>query len=213
MQQELAAAPSQRASSSVKDWTPRNARHILSGHRDQVTALAFHPVISVLATCSDDATIKIWDWETGDFERTLKGHTRLVSCLDFDSKGRLLGRFAFAGSFTTRLNSSQHPAHPTYQSDSGILIMNTRIQGRSMDTIILFPLYDSFQAMTILSARVVITPLDSGKLLLGTFFISNLLSLLTFDPAQLLHANTQRAHRLGSVCSTFRRWSISCERK
>jgi len=43
-----------------------------------------------------------------------------------------------------------------------------------MDMIILFPLYDSFQAMTILSARVVTTPSDSGRLLQGTFFPSNL---------------------------------------
>jgi len=82
-----------------------------------------------------------------------------------------------------------------------------------MDTIILFPLYGSLQAMTILSARVVTTPSDSGRLLLGAFLISNLLSLLTLNPVQLLHANTQRAYRLGSVCSAFRRRAIPCERR
>ena len=51
-----------------------------------------------------------------------------------------------------------------------------------MDTTILFPLYDSFRAMTILSAQVVTTPSDSGRLLLGAFFTSNFLSLLTFTP-------------------------------
>lgn len=48
-----------------------------------------------------------------------------------------------------------------------------------MDTTTLFPLYDSFQAMTILSAQVVTTPSSYGRLLLGAFFISNFLSLLT----------------------------------
>jgi hypothetical protein len=52
-----------------------------------------------------------------------------------------------------------------------------------MDMTIPFPLYDSFQAMTILSARVVTTQLDSGKSLLGAFLVSDLLLLLTFDPA------------------------------
>lgn len=80
-----------------------------------------------------------------------------------------------------------------------------------MDTTILFPLYNSFLAMTILSARVVTAPLDSGRLLLGVFYL-NFLSLLTFDLVQLLHANTQRTHRLGSVCSTFRRRTIPSER-
>lgn len=45
----------------------------------------------MLASASEDATIKLWDWETGEFERTLKGHTRSVHDVEFDSKGKWLG--------------------------------------------------------------------------------------------------------------------------
>jgi platelet-activating factor acetylhydrolase IB subunit alpha len=38
-----------------------------------------------------DATIKVWDYESGEFERTLKGHTNAVQSLDFDHTGNLLG--------------------------------------------------------------------------------------------------------------------------
>lgn len=38
-----------------------------------------------------DATIKLWDFESGDFERTLKGHTNAVQSLDFDHTGNFLG--------------------------------------------------------------------------------------------------------------------------
>ncbi|KAF8693126.1 Platelet-activating factor acetylhydrolase IB subunit alpha, partial [Rhizoctonia solani] len=55
-----------------------------------VTRVAFHPLYSLLASASEDATIKLWDWETGDLERTLKGHVRSVHDLEFDSKGRWL---------------------------------------------------------------------------------------------------------------------------
>ena len=82
-----------------------------------------------------------------------------------------------------------------------------------MDTTIPFPLSDSSQAMIILSVRVVTAPSDFGRLLLGTLFTSNLLLPLTFDLAQLLHANNQWAQRLGSVCTTLRRWTIPCERR
>ena len=34
---------------------------------------------------------KIWDYESGEFERTLKGHTNAVQDLDFDKTGNLLG--------------------------------------------------------------------------------------------------------------------------
>lgn len=33
---------------------------------------------------------KVWDYETGDFERTLKGHTDSVQDISFDQTGKLL---------------------------------------------------------------------------------------------------------------------------
>lgn len=35
----------------------------------------------------------MWDFETGDFEKTLKGHTDCVQDLAFDHTGKLLGKF------------------------------------------------------------------------------------------------------------------------
>lgn len=36
--------------------------------------------------------LQVWDFETGDFERSLKGHTDAVQDLSFDSSGKLLGK-------------------------------------------------------------------------------------------------------------------------
>ena len=36
---------------------------------------------------------QIWDYETGDFERTIKGHTDAVQDLSFDHTGKLLGQY------------------------------------------------------------------------------------------------------------------------
>ncbi|KAJ3160291.1 protein with putative role during mitosis [Irineochytrium annulatum] len=90
LQEELSNAPVRKSTSSV-DWIPRPPEAFaLSGHRSPVTRVAFHPVFSILATASEDATVKIWDYETGEFERTLKGHTKAVQDLAFDPKGALL---------------------------------------------------------------------------------------------------------------------------
>ncbi|PFH54236.1 hypothetical protein AMATHDRAFT_53112 [Amanita thiersii Skay4041] len=90
LQEELSLSPAKRAAMQ-SDWVPRApAAHVLTGHRAAVTRVAFHPQYSVLASASEDATVKIWDWETGEFERTLKGHTKSVVDVDFDHKGHLL---------------------------------------------------------------------------------------------------------------------------
>jgi platelet-activating factor acetylhydrolase IB subunit alpha len=70
---------------------PRDpARHIMQGHRDGITAVLFHPIYSVLVSSSEDSTIKVWDYETGKFERTLQGHQDAVQDIAFNSTGSML---------------------------------------------------------------------------------------------------------------------------
>ena len=91
LQEELSLSPAKRAALQT-DWVPRApAAYVLTGHRGQVLKVTFHPTFNVIASASEDATVKIWDWETGEFERTLKGHTRAVNDVAFSSKGDLLG--------------------------------------------------------------------------------------------------------------------------
>lgn len=86
----LAGAPT-REKRSPADWIPRPpAKYSLVGHRAPVTRVLLHPVFSVLVSASEDATIKVWDFESGDYERTLKGHTDSVQDIAFDQSGRLM---------------------------------------------------------------------------------------------------------------------------
>lgn len=55
--------------------------------------MIFHPIYNLMVSASEDATIKVWDYETGDYERSLKGHTDSVQDITFDSSGKLLGDF------------------------------------------------------------------------------------------------------------------------
>ena len=66
------------------------AKAILSGHRGPITCVTFHPVYSIVVSGSEDATIKIWDSETGQHERTLKGHTSSVTGVAFHPLGKIL---------------------------------------------------------------------------------------------------------------------------
>ena len=73
-----------RRNQDPTSWLPRSpARHVLQSHRSPVTCVAFHPVFSSLASGGEDTTIKIWDWELGELERTVKGHTRAVLDVDY----------------------------------------------------------------------------------------------------------------------------------
>ncbi|WVQ82994.1 nuclear distribution protein PAC1 [Cryptococcus sp. DSM 104549] len=89
---ELASPTRATAStSSTAPFIPRApARHALSSHRAPITRVAFHPTWTVLASASEDASVKIWDWEGGEMERTVKGHTKAVMDVDFDAKGGMM---------------------------------------------------------------------------------------------------------------------------
>lgn len=116
LQDELQAAPAARGASAI-DWLPKgNPRHFLSGHRSPITRVAFHPIFSVIATASEDATIKIWDWETGEFERTLTGHTRDVKDVDFHPQGTFL--VSASSDLTIRLWDTSAWDRPGYSAQS-----------------------------------------------------------------------------------------------
>lgn len=66
------------------------AKSTLSGHRAPITVVVTHPVYSIVASGSEDSTIRLWDFETAQYERTLKGHTGSVTGLAFDGRGAVL---------------------------------------------------------------------------------------------------------------------------
>ncbi|KAK7530434.1 sulfur metabolite repression control protein-like protein SconB [Phyllosticta citricarpa] len=60
----------------------RCSTKVLRGHTNGIMCLQFDD--SIIATGSYDATIKIWDVESGKEMRTLTGHTAGVRCLQFE---------------------------------------------------------------------------------------------------------------------------------
>jgi len=86
----ISGAPT-REKRSPGEWIPRPPeKYELSGHRAPVTRVIFHPIFSIMISGSEDATIKLWDFETGDYERTMKGHTDSVQDVALDKDGKLL---------------------------------------------------------------------------------------------------------------------------
>jgi WD40 repeat protein len=62
----------------------------LQGHSKGIWAIAVSPAQQVLATASDDTTVKLWNLQTGEVLRTLKGHTAPVLSVAFSPDGQTL---------------------------------------------------------------------------------------------------------------------------
>ena len=63
---------------------------VLRGHTNAVHSVAFSPDGSLLASGSDDDTIRLWNAETGTHLRTLEGHSDPVRSVVFSPDGNLL---------------------------------------------------------------------------------------------------------------------------
>jgi platelet-activating factor acetylhydrolase IB subunit alpha len=91
-EKELIEGAPTKAKRTPTEWIPRHPEKFkLSGHRATVNRVIFHPIFSMMVSASEDATIKVWDFETGEYERTLKGHTDSVQDIAFDGQGKMLG--------------------------------------------------------------------------------------------------------------------------
>ena len=95
-----------RAKRSPTEWIPRGPeKFCLSGHRAPVTKVIFHPVFGLIVSASEDASIRVWDYETGEYERSLKGHTDSIQDIAFDHTGKILGEFfLLSSSFSINYN-------------------------------------------------------------------------------------------------------------
>jgi platelet-activating factor acetylhydrolase IB subunit alpha len=63
----------------AKELLPRGPpRHMLKGHRDAVTAVRFHPEFDLVISASEDATLRLWDFESGSIEYTFKVRIKFI---------------------------------------------------------------------------------------------------------------------------------------
>jgi WD40 repeat protein/transcriptional regulator with XRE-family HTH domain len=102
--QQILASGSDDATIRLWDTISGQLIRILEGHTSWIWSLAFMPEVNsasvnstranstrtILASGSEDQTVRFWDAATGETLTTLKGHTSSVSALAFDATGHQL---------------------------------------------------------------------------------------------------------------------------
>jgi WD40 repeat protein len=75
----------------VWDAYSGQVRHILHGHTSSINAVRFSPEGALLASSSDDQTVRVWDLRgSGQVRHILHGHTSWVRSLAFSADGTIL---------------------------------------------------------------------------------------------------------------------------
>ena len=89
----------------------------LRGHEDRLTAAAFDPTSTRIATASDDKTVRIWDVETGEPLFVMEQHRGWVQDVSFSPDGSLI------------LSASSDRTVKIWEASTGVMILS--LEGHS----------------------------------------------------------------------------------
>ena len=68
----------------IKYWQSNmNNVKMFQAHKDPVRCVSFSPTDAKFASCSDDGTVRVWDFFSCQEERVLRGHGSDVKCVDW----------------------------------------------------------------------------------------------------------------------------------
>jgi coatomer subunit beta' len=112
-----------------------NRKVKILAHEDYIRCLVVHEQRSLLLTCGDDMTIKLWDWTRGwRHAKTFRGHEHYVMCVAVNSKDPTM--FASASlDATVKVWSTTSPDPVgTLQHEKGVNCVDVCHSGESEST-------------------------------------------------------------------------------
>jgi WD40 repeat protein len=65
-------------------------RYTFRGHKEEINRITWSPDGRFLASSSFDTTVRVWDIQTGEMQRSLTGHTKAIYSVAWSPDGRLL---------------------------------------------------------------------------------------------------------------------------